>query len=230
MHHPRFRALAADYDGTLAEKGRMAPNTVKALAALRSAGWRLILVTGRRLERIRTICDALDLFDEAILENGAAAFCPSTGEETALAPPLDAALVAEIGRVTPETSLFGGASMLGTETEYADRVAEVIGRGGYDAHIIRCGPRITVLPNGIDKGSGLAHALDLLGLSGDEVMAVGDEENDIPLFAGCGFKVAVANAVPELKAAADLVLSDPGGQGVQWLAAELLSGRLLPSA
>jgi hydroxymethylpyrimidine pyrophosphatase-like HAD family hydrolase len=43
----RYRALAVDYDTTLAEDGRVADSTVAALDRARRSGRRLLLVTGR---------------------------------------------------------------------------------------------------------------------------------------------------------------------------------------
>src|SRR5688572_30008690 len=44
-----IRALATDYDGTLAHHGTATPETMAALQRLKAAGFRLILVTGREL-------------------------------------------------------------------------------------------------------------------------------------------------------------------------------------
>ena len=57
-------------------------------------------------------------------------------------------------------------------------------------------------------------------------VAVGDGENDVPLFAVAGVSIAVANAVDALKARADVVLTEPNGRGVQSLAAALVAGDL----
>jgi hypothetical protein len=45
----------------------------------------------------------------------------------------------------------------------------------------------------------------LLGFSSKEVIAVGDSNNDLPLFMACGFKVAMGNAQEELKSKADYI-------------------------
>ena len=42
-----FRALACDYDGTLASQDRISPEVRVALERAREAGLRLVLVTGR---------------------------------------------------------------------------------------------------------------------------------------------------------------------------------------
>ena len=45
----RFRALATDYDGTIARDGIVDDATVTALCRVRDSGRKLILVTGREL-------------------------------------------------------------------------------------------------------------------------------------------------------------------------------------
>jgi hydroxymethylpyrimidine pyrophosphatase-like HAD family hydrolase len=219
-----LRALAIDYDDTIAERGRVSAETEAALRSLRRAGFRLILVSGRRLENIRQVCSILDLFDAVILENGAISFCPATGTEQLIAPPVDERFLADLARELHGEPLFVGRAMVATATENAGCVEVTIALGGYDLDVVNCGRRIMVLPAGINKGSGLSHALAGLGLSRNEVVAVGDEENDIELFRGCGLTAAVGNAAPKLKAAADLVLPEACGQSVRCLVDMLLAG------
>jgi hydroxymethylpyrimidine pyrophosphatase-like HAD family hydrolase len=80
-----------------------------------------------------------------------------------------------------------------------------------------------VLPAGVDKATGLAAALEELGLPARGVVGVGDAENDHPLLAACGFGVAVANALPALKERADRVTAGDHGEGVVELAEWLLA-------
>ncbi|PKR91184.1 haloacid dehalogenase [Pleomorphomonas diazotrophica] len=217
------KAIAVDYDGTIAEQGRVSAVTEATLRALRDAGFRLILVSGRRLENIRRACDVLDLFEAVILENGAVSFRPRTGTEDMLAPTVDERFLADLKRELPGGSLFVGRSMVAADAGHAGRIEMVIARGGYDLHITACGERVLVLPVGIDKGSGLSHALAALGLHHCDVAAVGDEANDIALLEGCGLKAAVGNAAPELKAAADIVLPGNASEGFRNLADRLLA-------
>lgn len=59
---PYFRAVAVDFDGTLAE-GHVAPDAPDALAALgeaRARGVRVILVTGRIMNELRTVFPDVD--------------------------------------------------------------------------------------------------------------------------------------------------------------------------
>ncbi len=81
-----------------------------------------------------------------------------------------------------------------------------------------------VLPRGVNKGSGLQWVLNRLGVQEKEVISVGDGENDVDLFLASGFRVAVANAVPELKKMADWVTPAAAGCGVEQLSELLLNG------
>src|SRR2546427_3270814 len=45
-----YLALATDYDGTLASRGTVEPDTLEALRRLAATGRKLILVTGRRVD------------------------------------------------------------------------------------------------------------------------------------------------------------------------------------
>lgn len=51
-----------------------------------------------------------------------------------------------------------------------------------ELHAYKCGPdACDIMRNGVNKGSGLALLMELLGLRAEEVAAFGDEENDIPM-------------------------------------------------
>ncbi|MDB5308698.1 MAG: kdsC [Gemmataceae bacterium] len=60
------------------------------------------------------------------------------------------------------------------------------------------------------------------GVRADQVCAVGDDLPDLPVLTRCGLAVAVADACPEVRAAADYVTTVPGGHGavrdaIEWL-------------
>ena len=57
----------------------------------------------------------------------------------------------------------------------------------------------------VDKGQGLLHLLEHLGIDPARVMAVGDNDNDIPMLEVAGFAVAMGQASPKVKAVADWV-------------------------
>ena len=82
----RYLVLITDYDGTLAKDGRVPEASIAAMTRLRSSGRRMILVTGRRMDDLATVCRCLDCFDFVVAENGAVLYEPATRGVTLLAP------------------------------------------------------------------------------------------------------------------------------------------------
>lgn len=73
---------------------------------------------------------------------------------------------------------------------------------------------IEVMPKGVDKGAALKRLANILGIELKETMAMGDNTNDILLLQAAGVAVAVANAVPKVKAVADYVCKNTRSRGV----------------
>ncbi len=221
----RHRVLACDYDGTLATQGVCSAETVEALRRVAAAGLRLVLVTGRTEEELAEVFDPGTLFEALVLENGAVVLDVKNGEERLLAPRVPAGLVAELQR-TAVTPLFVGKVLCSTAWSQEPKLSAAIARLGVDRQVVRNRDSAMVMPPGISKRTGIETALRAMGELPSATVAVGDGENDVPLFAVAGVSVAVANAVDILKARADVVLSEPNGKGIQLLAAALVAGNL----
>ncbi len=59
---------------------------------------------------------------------------------------------------------------------------------------------LDIIPRGVDKGFGLRHLCQELGISTNQVMAFGDNLNDLQMLEEAGVAVAPANAREEIKA------------------------------
>jgi 3-deoxy-D-manno-octulosonate 8-phosphate phosphatase (KDO 8-P phosphatase) len=64
-----------------------------------------------------------------------------------------------------------------------------------------------------NKGAALRQVLATTGLGPRQACAVGDDLPDLPVLRACGLAAAVADACPEVKAAAHLVAQAGGGRG-----------------
>jgi Cof subfamily protein (haloacid dehalogenase superfamily) len=71
------------------------------------------------------------------------------------------------------------------------------------------------------KGFGLAFLRDYLGVSPDETLAIGDHRNDLTMLREAGLGVAVKNAAPEAKEAADAILDRTNDENAIGRVAEL---------
>lgn len=218
----RYRALAVDYDGTLATDGVVASETVAALERLRASGRQVVLNTGRQFDDLRRVFPRLDVVDCVVAENGAIVVDLANGHiETCGTPPPDCFITTLRARgVSP---LAMGRVIVATEQPHEHVVRDTIRELGLPLQVILNKDAAMVLPLGVDKGSGLATALGQLGVSSHETVAVGDAENDAAFLRICGYSVAVANAWPALKETADWVTPSPSGQGVVELIDRLMS-------
>jgi len=84
---------------------------------------------------------------------------------------------------------------------------------------------IMILPKGIDKGTSLIKFKQLINFNG-KVVAIGDSENDYALFRVADVKVAVNNALPQVKQIADIITSKPNGLGVLEVLEKILNNEL----
>jgi hydroxymethylpyrimidine pyrophosphatase-like HAD family hydrolase len=221
----RYLALATDYDGTLAEHGRVSLATLDALKRLRESGRRLILVTGRQLEDLMRAFPEYALFDRIVAENGALLFNPATREENVLGEPPPAALLQRLA-ASDVTPLSVGRVIVATWSPHEKAVLEAIHALGLELQVIFNKGAVMILPSGINKAFGLRAALTELTLSRHNTVAIGDAENDHALLAECEVGVAVANALPMLQERADWLTRGARGEGVRELIEELLSSDL----
>ena len=217
-----YVALATDFDGTLAQDGEVDVATLAALQRFRAAGKRLIMVTGREIDSLKSRFERLKLFEIVVAENGAVLYFPDTAEERVIAPAPPEAFVRAL-QAKGVAPLSIGHGIVATWTPNEHTVLETIRELGLDWQIIFNKGAVMCLPPGINKASGLLQALDELKLSSDEVVGIGDAENDQAFLSICGCSVAVANALEPVKRVANLTMKKDRGAGVtelidQWLA------------
>jgi 3-deoxy-D-manno-octulosonate 8-phosphate phosphatase (KDO 8-P phosphatase) len=75
-----------------------------------------------------------------------------------------------------------------------------------------------------DKVAALDRIMKELGIAREQTAFVGDDIPDLAVLQHAGFAIAVANAVPEIKAQCDLTTRCPGGSGAVREVCELLLG------
>lgn len=211
-------AFAVDCDRTLTGDDLVPdPGALAAIADLRRAGIRCVLVTGRSkadLERFPGIATA---FDAYALEGGAL-----WGQWGNLLAPsnADVAMRAADRVVAAGLAIERRDASFGVDAIHHAQVRELAADCSIHLNI----DRLDVLPPGLDKGTGLDGALASLGHRGLHVVAIGDGQNDLALFDRAHIALAVANAVPAVKEAADEVVNAPGPAAVIDAARRLLAG------
>lgn len=105
--------------------------------------------------------------------------------------------------------------MTGEPDTMAEAEKELSGILGEQMDVFRSAPFfIELVPKGIDKAQSLLRLLDRLGLKPKDMMAFGDGYNDISMIRLAGMGVAMENAAPEVKEAADIVTLSNEDDGV----------------
>jgi HAD superfamily hydrolase (TIGR01484 family) len=205
--------LACDYDGTIASQGQLAPTTARALSRVRESGRKLLLVTGRMLGDLRTVCPDTDkMFDAVVAENGAVIYFPDTRESKVLGDAPEPALLEALRRRGVRFDV--GASIIASDEPFAEAALAAIRETGVERTLVFNKGALMLLPGGVTKGTGLEAALSAMELSPHNTVCVGDAENDHVFLAMSECGVAVANAIPALRERADHVTRAPNGQGV----------------
>ena len=99
---------------------------------------------------------------------------------------------------------------------------QMSGRFGSRIYIARTYPTfLEVMDAGASKGNGLKTVMALRGLEPQEVMACGDEENDLPMFAVAGCSAAPSSAKKNVRQAADFVFGPCAEEGLAVFLEEL---------
>lgn len=250
-----MKIVCFDVDMTLLDHATMQipESALKTLEALRAAGHRIILSTGR---------DMKDVFCAGILDevrpdglvhcNGACV--EADGQvllDTVWSPEEREALVSfceKEGLVVG--AIYGGtAYCIGTEKYYEEMASVILPLGlsirgmrelPQDAavhEIFYCGYRdgaqkieeafpglrlpmyatgnaSDVIREGVSKAGGIRLLMDHYGCGPEDVIAVGDSNNDIEMLEMAGLSIAMGNASPKARAAADHVTSDIAEDGI----------------
>lgn len=216
MEDHEIKAIALDVDGTITDSTRkICINAIKAINQAEEKGIPVIIVTGNILCSTKMISILLGTTGGMVAENGGVI---KYGDEQRV-----------LGNIEECERAY---EYLKTKypvkkVEFSDqRISEVaIGRNveeetvkstlkDFDVKIYDSKFAIHLTDPSVDKGSSLKVLATYLNVKTDEIMAIGDGENDVEFLQVAGLKVAVNNAASELKAMADYVTHKPYGDGV----------------
>jgi Cof subfamily protein (haloacid dehalogenase superfamily) len=103
---------------------------------------------------------------------------------------------------------------------------KMIDRFGSRIYVARTFPTfLEVMNAGVSKGAGLKTVMECRGLKPEEVIAFGDEENDIPMFDVVGFSAAPSNAREKVRQAADFIFGSNAEEGLAAFLEERFLGK-----
>jgi phosphoglycolate phosphatase (TIGR01487 family) len=210
-----IRALAVDIDGTLSDKKRvLCPAAVEALRNLKVP---IVLATGNTHCFTRTVSVLLGTSQIFIAENGGVV--SYSDEEMKILADLQICEDAyqKLGRVIP-LQRYNSARYRYTDIALQrnfdiQAAKHIVQKLGLPVEIIDTTFAVHIKDKRIDKGTGLVHIAEHMGIDSKEFAAIGDSLSDIPMFNLAGFRACVGNASQELKEISDYVAKAKYGNG-----------------
>lgn len=216
-----LKALITDIDGTITGPDRrIHTGAIETIRSLVDDGVEVVLASGNTSCLMDGLCKMIGTKGTFIAENGGAYRIGFTGtprvigDQAAVRMALEA-LQTHFSRKGVELNLYNPtyrfADLAFARTVPVEEVREVI--KDHPVQVIDTGFAIHLQTPGINKGTTLALLADELGLKPEDFLAVGDSVNDTRMIQAAGIGIAVANAHPDTKAAADYVAENRYGDG-----------------
>jgi hypothetical protein len=120
----KFSVLALDYDGTIARDNAIDPSVREAIAAARTNGVIVLLVTGRILDELRRVVGDLHFADGVVAENGAVVHFPDSGHTSTLAPSVSQRYLAELRK--RRVAFQAGQCLVDGDAQDGGRLLDII--------------------------------------------------------------------------------------------------------
>lgn len=244
-----WRLLALDMDGTLlSSDGTVSMENRKWIYLARDAGIDVTLATGRLMRGlVPDVAQDLQVTAPIVTANGGQVAMPA-GEILSRHALTPADVAWMHGLAVQHGVHFWAAAVednYGPDTfpdELLDKTWLKFGMAAQDADVIqeiwaiieRTGKyeltnsdpkNVEVNPRGVTKASGLQTACDRLGIGANQVIAIGDSLNDVPMLRWAGLGIAMGNAQPVVKAAAQRLTATNDENGVAKAIAAVLNER-----
>jgi hydroxymethylpyrimidine pyrophosphatase-like HAD family hydrolase len=217
----KFSVLVLDYDGTIAENGRVIPSVRVAIAEARVRGITVILATGRILGDLRREVGDLRFVDAIVAENGAVLAFPESGRSAVLGHSPPSLFLEELKRRGIQA--VAGECVVEADASLAAAILPIIRELELPLVVLFNRQRMMILSQSISKATGLKEALTTLRLSVHNAVAIGDAENDHELLDACELGLAVEWGSARLRQVADGIVAGTGPAAVADRIRELIA-------
>lgn len=216
------QCIVTDLDRTLTGEDLVVDAaTLKRIAELRRLGVRVVVATGRRFDDPQ-VTHLRDQVDGLVAENGAVVSVSPYGAVEVL----DAAF-AELARralLDLAARFDWGRAIASGPRELASGARERLFASGVPHGVEFNAEHVMLLPAGVNKAAGADLCLRRMSLTRAEAWAIGDGENDAALLSWAAVGAAPANAAPQTRAAADVLLVSSYAKAFLELTEPMLAG------
>jgi phosphoglycolate phosphatase (TIGR01487 family) len=218
----------ADIDGTLTDMRRQV--STDAIAAIRSLPIPVVLASGNVICFMRAASKLIGASEAMIGETGGVIQVGYDAKPVVLADIEEcrqaaALLLKEFPGLEQLDARYRMSELAFRRNVDLEKARALLAKNYPGLEIIDTQFALHLKHKNVSKGTGLMEVARLVGIGPEEFAALGDSANDIHMFNAAGMGLAVGNATPEIKAAADYVAEKPYGEGaaeaLYWLAKRL---------
>ena len=222
-----IKLIAVDIDGTMTFRDRRLD--IPAIEAIRKAedsGVPVTVATGNALCFAEAVAILVGTSGPTIAEDGGVIFDRSNNRHVlGSAEEADRGLEVlrkefDIEETWSSRIRLAGRTLKRTIT--AEQAMEVFQREGLNLTAVDSSYAVHIKPTNVNKGAAIGEVASLLGISTEEIAAIGDAANDVEMLKVTGMGFATANSHESVKKAADRVTESPHGKGVREAIDEIL--------
>jgi phosphoglycolate phosphatase (TIGR01487 family) len=212
-----IKALALDVDGTITDKRRRGCiSAIETIHKVEDMGIPVIIVTGNIICFTKALSTFLATSGGLVAENGGV--IQSNDVVTVLGNFEKCQnaynhLKSEFNVEKVQNSALRVSEIAITRKIPVDIVKKTL--RDFDVEVYDSKFAIHITDPSVNKGSSLIKVASNIGVKPEEILAIGDSENDIQFLSVAGIKVAVSNADEDLKNIADYISKKPHGDGVK---------------
>ncbi len=223
-----IKLIAIDIDGTITYKDRrLDVAAVDAIRKAESAGLPVALATGNALCFAGAVSILLGTSGPIIAEDGGVILDKTNKRRHVLGSTEEAdrgldALRKEFDIEETWTSRMRLAGRTLERTITAEQAMEVFQEEGLNLVAVDSGFAIHIRNPDVNKGGALREVASLLGISMEEIAAIGDAPNDVEMLEAAGLGFAPANSHESVKRANVRVTKGAHGEGVRGAIDEVL--------
>lgn len=218
----------ADIDGTLTDMRRHI--STDAIIAIRKLPIPVVLATGNVICFVRAASKLIGASDAMIGENGGVIQAGYDSKPVMLADIEEcrraaAMLQKHFPHMEQLDARYRMSELALRRTIDVQEASELLEKEYPNLEIVDTRFALHLKHKSVNKGTGLVKVASAMGLEPENFAALGDSANDLHMFKVAGMGLAVGNATPDVKAAADYVAQKPYGEGaaeaLYWLARRL---------
>ena len=245
-----IKLIAIDLDDTLLNKKKeISSRNVSAINNAVTNNVKIVLATGRPYFRVKPILEKLNLLDDnqVVITLNGGYICNATNNKTLYENVLnnqdiDNIYTEKLEEKIKELPVYDGINFIFKsnvelkQLNYAHKIIVASSADNITKHknyivdklndytVVQSTPNfLEVLPNNTTKGIGLQEIANIFNYSKDEIMAIGDAENDISMLEFAKYKVAMKNANDSVKKIANFITKSCEEDGVAFAIEKVLN-------